>query len=206
MNEILKSLYQTNFFENIEVLFKNNNLVIKVEEFPIINQIYFDGIKSNKIKEIIMSDLKLKSRSSMNKIFLKKDQNKIIKDLKDLGYYFSKVDVLIEDLSDNKLNIRYEIELGKKANIKKINFIGDKNFKDRKLRGVIVSEEYKFWKFVSGKKYLNENLIEFDNRLLRNFYLNKGYYDVEINSSFAKLISEDEFELTFNINPNKKFF
>ena len=52
-----------------------------------------------------MSDLKLKSRSSMNKIFLKKDQNKIIKDLKDLGYYFSKVDVLIEDLSDNKLNI-----------------------------------------------------------------------------------------------------
>ena len=61
-------------------------------------------------------------------------------------------------------------------------------------------------KFVSGKKYLNENIIEFDNRLLRNFYLNKGYYDVEINSSFAKLISEDEFELTFNINPNKKFF
>ena len=143
LNEILKSLYQTNFFENIEILFKNNNLVIKVEEFPIINQIYFDGIKSNKIKEIIMSDLKLKSRSSMNKIFLKKDQNKIIKDLKDLGYYFSKVDVLIEDLSDNKLNIRYEIELGKKAKIKKINFI-DKIFKDRKLRGVIVSEEYKF--------------------------------------------------------------
>ena len=75
-----------------------------------------------------MSDLKLKSRSSMNKIFLKKDQNKIINDLKDLGYYFSEVEVLIEEFSDNKLNIRYEIELGKKAKIKKINFIGDKIF------------------------------------------------------------------------------
>ena len=45
-----------------------------------------------------------------------------------------------------------------------------------------------------------------DQRLLRNFYLNQGYYNVEINSSYAKLINEDEFELVFNINSNKKFF
>ena len=42
-------------------------------------------------------------------------------------------------------------------------------------------------------------------RLLNNFYLNKGYYNVQINSSFAKLINEDEFELIFNINANEKF-
>ena len=45
-----------------------------------------------------------------------------------------------------------------------------------------------------------------DQRLLRNFYLNQGYYNVEINSSYAKLINEDEFELVFNINSNKKIF
>ena len=43
-------------------------------------------------------------------------------------------------------------------------------------------------------------LLNFDKRLLKNFYLNKGYYNVEINSSFAKLINENEFELIFNIN------
>ena len=49
-------------------------------------------------------------------------------------------------------------------------------------------------------------MIQFDRRLLRNFYLNKGFYNVEINSSFAKLIKNDEFELVYNINANDKFF
>ena len=56
------------------------------------------------------------------------------------------------------------------------------------------------------EKYLNEDFIAMDQRLLRNFYLNQGYYNVEINSSYAKLINEDEFELVFNINSNKKIF
>ena len=42
--------------------------------------------------------------------------------------------------------------------------------------------------------------------MLKNFYLNKGYFDVEINSSFAKLIESNEFELIFNIEANEKFF
>ena len=71
---------------------------------------------------------------------------------------------------------------------------------------MIASEEYKFWKFISGKKYLNETLIKFDERLLKNFYLNKGYYDVVVNSSFAKLINDDEFELIFNINAKNIFY
>ena len=74
------------------------------------------------------------------------------------------------------------------------------------MRSIIISEEYKFWKFISGKKFLNEELIKFDERLLKNFYLNKGYFNVEINSSFARMINENEFELIFNIQPNKKIF
>ena len=50
---------------------------------------------------------------------------------------------------------------------------------------MILSEEYKPWKFLSGKKYLNESIIKFDEKLLKNF-MNKGYYDVVVNSSFAK--------------------
>ena len=49
-------------------------------------------------------------------------------------------------------------------------------------------------KFISGRKYLNERTINFDKTLLKNFYLNKGFYDVEINASFARLINEQEFE------------
>ena len=130
----------------------------------------------------------------------------IIQDLKQRGYFFSEVDVIVENLSDNKINLIYNVEIGEKAKIKKISFIGNKIFKDRKLRSVIVSEEYKFWKFISGKKFLNQNLINLDERLLRNFYLNRGFYDVKINSSFAKLVNETEFELIYNIVPNDRFF
>ena len=84
--------------------------------------------------------------------------------------------------------------------------MGDKVFKDAKLKNIIVSEEYKFWKIISGKKYLNEVLIEFDKRLLKNFYLNKGFYDVIINSSFAKLTGKNEFELIYNIDAKKNIF
>ena len=82
--------------------------------------------------------------------------------------------------------------------------MGDKIFKDKKLKSIIISEEYKFWKFITGKKYLKEQLTEIDKRLLKNFYLNKGFYNVKINTSFAKLIKEDEFEIIFNVDPGEK--
>ena len=206
INDILKSLYETNFFKDVEIVLENETLRINVVEFPIINELFLEGVKSKSIMSIIKDNLQLKSRSSMNDIYLRKDKDKILRDLKNLGYYFAKVEVFTENLQDNKVNIKYVIDLGNKAKIKKINFIGNKIFKYNKLRSVIVSEEYKFWKFISGKKYLNEDIIRLDNRLLKNFYLNKGYYDVEINSSFAKLVSEDEFELNFNIDAKKKFY
>ena len=127
----------------------------------------YNGIKSKTLKEKLTQNLKLKSRSSFSQILLKQDRDSIISSLKDTGYYFSKVEVAILELGNNKIDLVFEIDLGDKAKIKKISFVGDKIYKDRKLRNLIVSEEYKFWKIVSGKKYLNENLINFDKRLLK---------------------------------------
>ena len=206
INEILKNLYDSNFFLDVSVEFKSKILTILVDENPIIENITYNGIKSKTLKEKITKDLKLLSRSSYNEILLNEDKKRIKLSLKDSGYYFSNIDIEVAELGDKKVNIIFDINLGPKAKIKKITFIGDKKFKDGKLRSLIVSEEYKFWKIISGKKYLNENLINLDNRLLKNYYLNKGYYDVKINSSFAKLLNNnDEFELIFNINANNKF-
>ena len=206
LNKILKELYDSNFFEDISVSIDKNILTIQVKELPIIDNIIIDGIKAKKIEEKIRSNLILKPRSSFNNIIIKEEEISIKTTLKDLGYYFSEVETYIEDLDNNLVNIQYKIDLGNKAKIKKITFIGDKIYKDKVLRNVIISEEYKFWKFISNKKYLNENMIEIDKRLLKNFYLNKGFYDIEINSSFAKLISDDSFELIYNISPNNKIY
>ena len=207
LNDILKNLYDTNFFKDITIELVSNIFIIKVDENPIIENITFNGIKSDTLKQEVTKNLKLKSRSSFNEVLLNADKKILKSSLKDAGYYFSNIDIETIDLGDKKLDLIFNIDLGNKAKIKKISFIGDKKFKDGKLKSLIVSEEYKFWKFISGKKFLNENLIKFDERLLKNFYLNKGYFDVEINSSFAKLLNDDdEFELIFNINAKNKFF
>ncbi len=206
INFILKELYNTGFFKDVQVKIENSILKIQVIENPIIQEIKYVGIKAQKIRNVVLDNLKLRPRSSFNDILLNQDKKMITTVLRSLGYYFSKTDIYLKELENNKVDITFNIEMGKKAKIKKISFVGNKIFKDKKLKRTIVSEEYKFWKFISGKKYLNENLMNIDNRLLKNFYLNKGYYNSKINSSFAKLINEDEFELVYNIDAGEKVF
>ena len=204
MNSILKDLYNTEFFKDININFDNKTLIINVVENPIIENIYYKGIKSDRILNIIKDGSSIRSRSSYNESLIKKEKLKIENILKNLGYYKSVLEILVEESENNLVSITYDISLGKKSKIKKITFIGNKIFKEKRLRGVITSTEYKFWKIISGRKYLNQNSVILDERLLKNFYRNNGYYNVKINSSFAKLIDDNNFELIFNIDSGTK--
>ena len=206
LNNILKKLYQTNFFENISLNFKNNLLIITVTENPIIDKIDYKNIKAKRILDNLKENAIIRPRFSYNEILIKEEKQRLLNELKKNGYYRAKVNILVKDKDNNLVDLIYDFDLGKKAKIKRISFVGNKIYKDKKLRGVIVSSEYKFWKFLTGRKFLNEDLIKFDSRLLTNFYKNNGYYNVKINSSFAKMINPDEFELIFNIDANSKIF
>ena len=205
-NEILKKLYKSGFFKDVSIKIENNILIIDVLENPIIQTVFIEGIKRKKTEESLYEVLSLKNRSSYNLASIKKDETALLNFLKEDGYYFSNVTSSYQDLGDNKIDLLYQIELGEKSKISKISFIGDKKFKDSTLKSIIVSEEYKFWKFLSGKKYLNENLINYDKRLLNYFYKNKGFFNVIIESSFANYLGNDEFEIIYNISSGKKFY
>ena len=206
IDKILKNIYNSNFFEDVQVTLENNILNIYVKEKPIIQNVEYEGIKSKTILAEIKSKRILKPKSSFDKNLLQKDRSNLLKTLKNIGYFFPSVENLVEDTGNENLNLIYKIDLGSKSKIKKISFVGDKVYKDKKLKNIIISEEYKFWKFISGRKFLNENLIDLDKRLLKNFYLNKGYYNAKVNSSFAKLVNDNQFELIYNINANEKYY
>jgi outer membrane protein insertion porin family len=206
INEILKKLYKSGFFKDVTVKIQSNNLIIEVLENPIIQTVFIKGIKRKKTEESLYEILSLKNRSSYSSTLIKKDETAILSFLKGEGYYFSKVTSSYQDLGGNKIDLLYQIDLGEKSKISKISFIGDKRFKDSTLKNIIISEEYKFWKFLSGKKYLNENLINYDKKLLNNFYKNKGFFNVIIESSFANYLGDDEFEIIYNISSGKKFY
>tara|TARA_Y100001970_G_scaffold95369_1_gene120179 strand:+ start:28778 stop:31021 length:2244 start_codon:yes stop_codon:yes gene_type:complete len=207
LNELLKKLYDTNFFDDIKLSFENGNLDIIVIENPIIENIEITGIKNKTFIKEISEIIVLKNRMSFSEIQLQKDVNTINNVLKTNGYYFGKVEPsIIKDDELNAVRLRINIDQGKKARIKQIQFIGDKKIKDKKLLEVIASEEHKFWKFISRNVYLNQPRIELDKRLLENFYKNKGYYKVNVLNSFAELTEEDSFKLIFNIEAGEKYY
>ena len=206
LNLILKRLYKTDFFKDIKLEIKNNILNIYIVENPIVQSIEINGIKAKKQREPILESLRIKKNSSFIEYLAKKDLETITNILKTSGYYFANVQLKKIDNPNNTVNLIYDVDKGKKAKIRKIKFIGDKKYKNRKLYKVIVSEENKFWKFLSGRKLLNKERIDLDNRLLKNFYRNKGYYNVKIESSFAEYLEVGGFDLIFNINAGNKYF
>ena len=108
-----------------------------------------NGVKSDTMLKSIKSNLTLKVGHHLMNLFKEDLKNKNF--LREQGYFFSEVSASIENLEDNKINLSYNVLLGSKSKIKNIVFTGNKIFKNKKLRSVIVSEEYKFWKFISGK-------------------------------------------------------
>ncbi len=206
LNNLLKKLYDTDFFSDIKISITNEILKIKVVENPIIENIQITGIKNKTFKKELLDFIKLKERMSFSEIQLKKDTDMLRNILKTNGFYFAKVNTsLVRDEKLNSVKLKINIDQGKKARIQNIIFIGDKKIKDKRLLEVIASEEHKFWKFISRKVYLNKSLIDLDKRLLENYYKNQGYYKVKVLSSFAELNDEEFFNLTFNIDSGKKF-
>ena len=91
LNQVLKQLYGSNFFELVSVKIEDNILRIKVKEYPIIQNVIYEGVKSSEMLEDLKKEVNLKSRSSFNEIVLIKDKESIARKLKSLGYYFAEI-------------------------------------------------------------------------------------------------------------------
>ena len=198
LNEILQDLYETNFFSDIKFEINDGTLVVNVVERKIIQSIILNGIKAEKTKNSILKNLSLREKTPYVEFLANQDIKKIERALNSSGYYFNKVQVEMKDNANDTVDLIYDIELGERALIKDIIFTGNKYYKDKKLKNIIVSEESKFWKFVSNKKYLNPDQINLDLRLLEKFYLIKVFTMTDQNSS--AIFNNNYFNLVYNID------
>jgi outer membrane protein insertion porin family len=131
--------------------------LIEVVENPIIEDLQIRGVKSKSFVKALSEKMELKNRKPFKDSTYQSDLNLIKNIIKQNGYYFSKIETsLTRDNDRNTIRLFYDIDLGKKAKISEIVFLGDKKLKDRKLRNVIASETSKPWKFISNKIYLDE--------------------------------------------------
>ena len=207
LNNIIKRLYDSEFFQDISVNLNNNILTVTLIENPIIEDIQISGIRSDNTVENILEAINLKNRKSFTEGTLQKDITLIKNILKTNGYYFVEVTPSINKNDElNSIRIDIDINEGPRARLKNISFIGDKKIKDKKLLEIIASEEHKFWKFISNNVYLNQSRINLDKRLIENYYKNLGFYKVEVLSSFAEFNKNGNFNLIFNINANDRYY
>ena len=199
-------LYKTNYFKDIKISTNDKKIEILIIENPIIQSIKINGVKNKSILTQLTDVTKKSEKYPYLKNKILEQNNLLLNLVRASGFYFSKIDTKIIDNNNNSVDIIYDFNLGNRAIIKKINFQGDKIFKDNKLRNVINSEEGRFWKFLTSNKYLDERKIKIDEALLRKYYQQKGYFNVKIKSSYAKNINNEYFELIFNIEAGQKFF
>ena len=206
LNNSLKELYYTNYFKNVSISNNSGIININVIENPIIQTVTINGVNKKKINESL-NDITQKIEKYPfveNRI---NDQVVLIKNiLKSNGYYFVDIKTSITENNNNTVDLIYDINLGEIAKIKKISFIGDKKFRDNTLRNVIISEETKFWKFLTRNKFLDTNRVKTDTFKLNKFYKNRGYFDVKIKSTTAVINDKNQFELIFNIDSGEKYF
>ena len=130
LDKAIKNLYQTNFFSNISLTFENQILVLNIEENPIIDNFEITGIKKQSLVEFIKDKIQLAEMKSFDKELLAADLRLIQNILKTSGYYFSNITSSKNVNKElNSVDLKINIDLGEKAKIKKITFIGNKIFK-----------------------------------------------------------------------------
>ena len=141
LNNSIKNLYKTNYFKDINLSTSDKVIRIEIVENPIIQNIKINGVKN----KAILEKLKKITKKSEKYPYLKNkilDQNNLLLNIiRATGFYFAKIETNVIDNRNNSVDIIYNFKLGKRAIIKKINFQGNKIFRDSKLRNVIKSEE-----------------------------------------------------------------
>ncbi len=205
LNKIIKNLYSTNFFEDIQISIRNNILLISLKEFPLVNQLIIVGEQSGKYKEQIRKLIKLKEKNSFIKSYLSSDIDIIKRLYSSAGYNNSKIEIKTKEIDNQNLDLIIQIERGNLTKISSISFTGDKKIRDKRLRDVIASEEDKFYKFISRNTKFSESLINLDLRLLTNYYKSLGYYDVEINSNTAQINDKGDIDLIYSIDAGQRY-
>ena len=205
LNKKLKEMYKRGLFADIKFRVSNNNLIVLIKENPLINNVAFIGNKKIK-QEQIEDEINVKSRN----VYQKKDIQDALSIIQDLykrsGYFSAKIETQLSKLSQNRIDVTFNINEGSKTKIKGIKFIGNKIFSDKRLKGVLSTKESKLWRILSAGDVYDPDRINYDKDLLRRYYLQEGYADFKIISAIAELTKDKTgFFITFSVNEGEKY-
>jgi len=201
----IKALFQTGLFADVRIFRRGSSLVVQVEENPLINRVSFEGnseIDDKKLKQ----EAELRERVIYTRARVQSDVQRLAALYRRSGYYGATVEPKIVRLSQNRVNLVFEIHEGQETKVKSITFTGNEAFGDGSLRSVINTAESAWWKFFSTTDKYDPDRLKYDQELLRRHYLQNGYADFRVLSATAELAPDGEsFFINFSVDEGPQY-
>lgn len=205
LNEAFKNLSDRELFQNITIVPINRLLEITVEEYPLINEISIEGNKRIK-DDVIEPFITSKSRQVYLPSRALLDAETISRLYFTRGRFAATVTPKIIRRRDNRVDLIFEIAEGKVVEVERLSFIGNQAFSDDKLRKELETRQAGALRAFIQKDTFVASRLELDKTLLRDFYLDNGYVDFEIESATVELSRErDAFFINFKISEGQQY-
>ncbi|MDB2708039.1 outer membrane protein assembly factor BamA, partial [Amylibacter sp.] len=204
LNSALQLLKKSTFFKTVTISFDNNTLKISVIENPTINSINFEG--NSLLKDVNLSELiSSKERETLSISKTEKDADTIASAYTNTGNISANITPKIIKLSDNRVDLIFEISEGQITEVEKITFTGNRIFSDFRLKGIIATKQAGiFRRLIKSDTYVEEKL-DHDINLLHNFYINKGYIDFDVKTTVKLTRAKDAFLINYIINEGQQY-
>lgn len=201
----LKALFATGLFADVQVLQREADLVVRVVENPIVNQVIFEGV-DNLDEEDLREEIQAKPRSVFTAARAQADVQRIVELYRRAGRFAAAVTPQVRQLEQNRVDLIFEVDEGPVTGVRAINFLGNEAFSDRDLRDAIVTQQSRWWRVFSRNDNYDPDRLEFDREQLRQFYTNRGYADFRVVSAVAELTPDRrDFFITFTVDEGVRY-
>lgn len=201
----LKTLFNTGLFADVSIRQEGEALVVRVVENPIINRIAFEG--NNRVKdEQLETETQLRPRVVYTRTKVQNDVKRILDLYRRNGRFAATVEPKLIQLEQNRVDLAYEISEGEPSYVKRINFVGNRFYRDSRLREVLSTKEERWYRFLSSDDTYDPDRLTYDRELLRRYYLKHGFADFRVVSGVAELTPDrGGFFLTFTVEEGERY-
>jgi outer membrane protein insertion porin family len=192
-------------FSDVEIGLQGADLIVRVSENPIVNQVVFEG-QHGLTEQKLRDEVQIRPRGIFTKSRVQADVARIVELYRRSGRISATVTPKIVQLPQKRVDLVFEINEGPKTGVSRINFLGNRSVADGDLRDVLVTKESQWWRFLSSNTNYDPDRIEYDREQLRKYYTNRGFYDFRVVSSVAELVPDQKnFAVTFTIDEGPKY-
>ena len=206
--DIVRSLFSTEQFDDIQVSKEGNTLIISVIERPSISAIDISGNKALKTEQLLESldGVGIKEGEVYKRSTLEKVKSELVRSYASNGRYGAGVEIEEITKPRNRIDINIIVDEGNSAKIKKINIIGNEIFTDEELLDSFELSEGSFFSFLSNNNQYSREKLVGDIETLESYYRDRGYLKFSIESSQISLSRDKKsIFITFNVNEGKKY-